>query len=102
MYESIGFTKADLEFTHDLYPTQTQIVLTMDLKEVISGKNVGFLAWTLVWKDVLEHLSGSGLIDAKAIQTSKTKIYKFLSPLAFVSKYFMSRPRKQRKKSIKN
>lgn len=99
MYERIGFTKANLEFIHDLYPSQTQIVLSIDLRQALAGKNVGLLAWNTIWKDVLEHLSESGAIDVKPILTSKTKAYKLLSPLAALPKYFMSRPRKRQKES---
>ena len=94
LYAKIGMINSSLTYTHPLYPTKTQFVLYADIYKLLAGENVGFIAWNLVWKDVVMHLIESGTCKPEEILSSKTKIYKYLSPLAAIPRYFMRSPRK--------
>ncbi len=99
LYERVGLSRSQISYVHPLYPEQTQYVLSADIKAILSGTTVGFFAWNLVWKEVLDHVIDSGICEPKELITSKTRIYRLLAPFAFVSKYFMARPRKSKRAS---
>ena len=93
-YEKVGLTNTGLTYVHPLYPEQTQHLLYGDIKEAMSGRTVGLVAWSLVWKEVLDYVVATGQYRPSELITSKVRVYKALSPLVAVAKLFMSRPRR--------
>jgi len=96
LYRKIGFTESTLTYVHPLYPSKTQHVLYADVKKTLAAQGVGFFAWNLLWKDLANHVIEIGLYEPADLRTSKSRIYGYLSPLTFLSKLFMKRPRKSK------
>ena len=94
LYRKVGLTDSTLTYTHPLYPTKTQHVLYIEAKKLLSAETVGFFEWNLIWKDLATHVVDIGICEAQEIETSKSKVYRYLAPITFVSKFFMKRPRK--------
>lgn len=101
MYERLGFRCADISYIHPLYPEQTQVVMTIDIHEVLPAKNVGVIAWNIVWKEVADYLLQNNIGSATKYRSSKARIYRLLSPVAILQNYFSKRPRKSSKPAKK-
>lgn len=81
MYMALGFQRADLTYSHPLYPSKTQHVLFLNIPNALSGSNVNAVVWNVVWRRVLDYVNEQNLWPER-ISNTRTKLYRIIDPIS--------------------
>ncbi len=82
MYKKLGLQDAGITFEMPIYPGVEQHLMYVNLYDVLTGVNVGPLAWAIVWQKVAEFLDEQQLHGTKNMNSTRIKVYRFFAPMA--------------------
>lgn len=83
VYKKYGGKALGIRFNTEFMQTKNLNVIVCDFKKIYQGKDMGFISWYIVWRDIYLFLSRSNFIKINFLARTKLKIYELIGSIIF-------------------